>query len=105
LPYFHSLDGYGSLDRQQDLNLPALTCTDGNTILSQRAQSYTQFVPMHDPDQARSLLPVGQSEIPGHPSFANLKQDWAEGKLHPAPLSRRAVETIAGEPVILRIRR
>lgn len=102
LAYFQSLDGYGSLDPQHDASYPALYCTDGNTILSQRAQSYTQFVPMHDPDQAQTLLPVGQSEIPGCASFANLKQDWAKGRLHPAPLSRKAVEKIAGEPIVLR---
>lgn len=95
LAYFQSLDGYGSLDRLQDLNYPALYCTDGNTILSQRAQSYTQFVPMHDPDSARTILPIGQSEVPGHSSFANLTEDWAQGKLHPAPVSRKAVERIA----------
>ncbi len=104
LAYFQSLDGYGSLNQQHDLSYPALFCTDGNTILSQRAQSYTQFVPMHDPDQAQTLLPIGQSEIPGHPSFANLKQDWAQGRLHAAPLSRKAVEKIAGEPVVLRVK-
>jgi penicillin amidase len=103
LPYFQSLDGYGSLDPQHDLNTPALTCTDGNTILSQRAQSYTQFVPVHDPDRALTILPIGSSEIPGRPFYANLMEDWAQGKLHPAPLSRGAVEKIAGKPVILRM--
>jgi len=101
LAYFQSLDGYGSLDPEQDLDYPALYCTDGNTILSQRAQSYTQFVPMHDPDAAQTILPVGQSEIPSHSAFANLKEDWARGKLHSAPLSKEAVNKIAKSRIVL----
>ncbi|MFC1765029.1 penicillin acylase family protein [Planctomycetota bacterium] len=82
------------MDRQHDTIYPSLYCTDGNTILSQRAQSYTQFVPMHNPDLAQTILPIVQSEIPGNPAFANLKKDWARGTLHPAPLSRKAIEKI-----------
>ncbi len=50
---------------------------------------------MHDPDRARTILPIGQSEIPGSEGFAHLKDDWAQGKLHPAPLTREAVDEIA----------
>ena len=100
IAYFQELDGFGGLNREHNIRLPALICTDGNTIFSQRAQSYTQFVPMHDPDQARTILPVGQSEDPDSLFFANLTHDWSQGILHPAPLSRTAVEKIAEGPVI-----
>ncbi len=95
LSFYQSLDGFGTLDHQYDIDKPLLYCTDGNTILSQQSQSYTQFVPMHDPDRARTILPIGQSEIPGSEGFAHLKDDWAQGKLHPAPLTREAVDEIA----------
>ena len=94
LGFYQSLDGFGSLDRQFDINKPALYCTDGDTILSQQGQSYTQYVPMHNPDLAMTILPVGQSEIPDSSGYAHLEDDWAQGKLHPAPLTREAVDKI-----------
>jgi penicillin amidase len=93
--YFDSLDGFGSLDPRHDLALPPLDCIDGGTIRSQAAQSYTQFVPLHDVDAALSLLPPGQSERPDDPSRTGATDLWARGRLHPAPLSREAVERIA----------
>ncbi len=91
LGYFETLDGFGSLDEGQDLNYPLLQNVDGGTILSQAAQSYTQWVPMGDLDSARSLLPIGQSEHPGSPYYKSNMEDWAKGTLHPAPISREAV--------------
>ena len=58
----------------------------------QTAQSYTQWVPLHDPDLAMSILPIGQSERPGHASRTSTLALWSESRLHPAPLSRAAVE-------------
>lgn len=95
LGWFDSLDGFGSLDPAHDLSLPALTCVDGGTIKSQAAQSYTQYVPLHEVDAARSLLPPGHSERPDDPAHASTRELWARGQLHPAPLSRAAVEHIA----------
>jgi len=92
---FDSLDGFGSLDPRSDLTTPALTCVDGGTIRSQAAQSYTQYVPLHDADSALSLLPPGTSELPDSPSRTSTMGLWAKGELHPAPLSRQAVEKIA----------
>jgi acyl-homoserine lactone acylase PvdQ len=91
----------GSLDSQNDIDMPLLYCTDGNTILSQQSQGYTQFVPMHNPDLARTILPIGQSEIPGSAGFAHLRDDWAYGKLHPAPLTREAVDKIVKYRIVL----
>ena len=92
---FDSLDGFGSLEAQADLAVSALTCVDGGTIKSQAAQSYTQYVPLHDVDSARSLLPPGHSELPDSPLKTSTAQLWQKGELHPSPLSRQAVEKIA----------
>ena len=92
---YESLDGFPSLDRSLDLGVPPLAVVDGGTIASQAAQSYTQFVPMHDPDQAMTVLPIGQSERPGAASRTVTMSLWAEGRLHPAPLSRTKVEALA----------
>lgn len=101
LGYFCSLDGFPSLDPANDLRFPALANVDGGTIESQAAQAYTQFVPLHDPDQAMTLLPIGASERPDTPSRASTMALWAASKLHPAPLSRKAVDTHAQSTVTL----
>jgi penicillin amidase len=94
LGFYEDLDGFRSLDREHDLTLPALFCVDGNTIQSQRAQSYTQWVSLDDVDTALSILPIGQSELPGDASRLSTYEMWARGDLHPAPLSRAAVGRI-----------
>jgi penicillin G amidase len=104
LPYMSTLDGFGSLDPDRDVTLPALRCTDGGTILSQIAQSYTQFVPMHDPDQAQSLLPIGQSEQPNSPYYRCNYDLWQKGELHPAPLTRAAVDKLVDSRISMEAR-
>ncbi len=95
LGYMDGLDGFGSLDKQNDVRMPLLKTIDGSTILSQKAQSYTQFVPLDDVDASLSILPIGSSENPKSPYRFSTYSDWAQGRLHPAPLSREAVEKIA----------
>ncbi len=99
--YFDSLDGFGSLEPQHDLPTPDLDCVDGGTIRSQAAQSYTQYVPLHDVDRAMTLLPPGHSEWPDNPHSRATANLWESGKLHPAPLSRRAVDAVAASRRIL----
>jgi penicillin G amidase len=94
MPYMGSLDAYPGLDATMNLSLPRLKTQDGSTILSQRAQAYTQFVPLHDVDASLSILPPGQSEDPASPFRFSTYALWAQAKLHPAPLSRKASEAI-----------
>ncbi len=54
-----------------------------------------QWVPLDDVDQARSLLPPGQSENPNDPSRTVNVEGWVQGELHAAPLSRNAVDALA----------
>ena len=98
LGYYESLDGFPALDAAQALTLPALIRIDGGTIGCQTAQSYTQWVPMHDPDQAQSILPCGQSEWPDSPARASTLALWSDSRLHPAPLSRAKVEALLATP-------
>jgi penicillin amidase len=95
LPWFDTLDGYGSLDPLQDLQQPGITVLDGQTIHCQSAQSYTQFVSLHDPDAAQTICPIGHSDRPGGPFRQSTMKLWGEAKLHPAPLSRAAVDKIS----------
>jgi len=101
LGWFESLDGFGSLETTGDLSQPNLACLDGQTIHSQAAQSYTQFVPLHDVDAAQTICPVGHSDRPESRYRTSTMKLWGEAALHAAPLSRGAVEKIAVERTVL----
>jgi penicillin amidase len=101
LGWFDSLDGFGSLDPDQNLTLPGITCLDGQTIHSQGAQSYTQWVPLDDVDAAKTICPIGHSDRPDSPYRTSTMTLWGEGKLHPAPLSRTAVNKILSQQTVL----
>ena len=98
LGYYESLDGFPTPDRAEALALPALSRLDGGTLGCQTAQAYTQWVPLHDPDQALSILPIGQSERPDQASRTSTLDLWGESRLHPAPLTRAAVERFVESP-------
>ena len=99
--WFESLDGFASVDRAGDLTYPPLTCVDGGTIRSQAGQSYTQYVPLGDVDAAMSILPPGHSDRAEDPLQTSTMKLWRKGRLHPAPLSRKAVGAIAASTVML----
>jgi hypothetical protein len=101
LGWFDSLDGFGSLDSTQDLAPAAITCLDGQTIHCQAAQSYTQWVPLHDVDAAQTICPIGHSDRPEGRYRTSTLALWGQAKLHPAPLSRAAVEKLALERIQL----
>ena len=44
---------------------------------------------------------IGPSEAPSSPFRTSTMQLWAEGELHPAPLSRRAVAAYLHSRVVL----
>ena len=53
LGFYESLDRYPALDDAQAVSVPPLAVIDGGTVGCRSAQSYTQWVPMHDPDLCR----------------------------------------------------
>jgi acyl-homoserine lactone acylase PvdQ len=95
LGYMESLDGFPALDPQHNVTLPLLRTIDGSTVLSQKAQAYTQFVPLHNTDEAVTILPFGNSDDPRSAYRFSTYGDWSQGRLHPAPLSRSAVAKLA----------
>lgn len=97
LGWFDSLDGFGSLDRARDLSPRGITCLDGQTIHCQSAQSYTQWVPLDDVDAAQTICPIGHSDRPDSRYRSSTMELWTQAKLHPAPLSRKAVERFTAE--------
>jgi hypothetical protein len=101
LGWFDSLDGFGSLDPSHDLAAPDITCLDGQTLKSQAAQSYTQWVPLGDGDAAMTICPIGHSDRPESRWRTSTKALWGQAGLHPAPLSRKGVEKIAVERAVV----
>lgn len=101
LGYFATLDNFGSLDQEEDIKYPLLRNVDGGTILSQAAQSYSQWVPMGNVDSAKSILPIGQSENPKSPYHHSNVEDWAKGIMHPAPISKDVVMKMKKSMVVL----
>ena len=101
LPYHQDLAGFPSLHPDFDLPEPDLYDNEQLTMLSQQGQSYSQSVSLDNPDAALALLPIGVSERPGSPYRLSTYQLWAEGKFHPAPLSRGTVDRIATQRVDL----
>jgi penicillin G amidase len=99
--WFDTLDGFGSLNPKFDLPMANLTCLDGQTILSQATQAYTQWVPLHDVDLAKSICPIGHSDRPDDPHRTSTLELWTEAALHPAPLTRAAVDRITRDRVLL----
>jgi acyl-homoserine lactone acylase PvdQ len=80
------LNGFESLDQDKDLTLPVLSCIEGETIFSQKAQSYTQYVTLKNVGESLVLLPPGQSEHPESPYKLSGYELWSRGELRPAPL-------------------
>jgi penicillin G amidase len=101
LGWFDSLDGFGSLGKEGDLDPADISCLDGQTVHSQAAQSYTQWVPLDGVDSAQTICPMGQSDRPDSPYRTSTRELWGKGKLHAAPLTRKAVERIAVRRVLL----
>lgn len=94
LGWFDSLDGFGSLDPRHDLTTAPITNLDGQTLHCQSAQSYTQWVPLHDVDSSRTICPIGHSDRLDSPARTSTMDLWGKSQLHPAPLSRSAVEKL-----------
>ncbi|MEW4570776.1 penicillin acylase family protein [Tautonia sp. JC769] len=97
IPSHRGLDPLPPIATDRDETVPPLPCPDGGTIRSDVQRAYVQFVRLDDPDASQSLLPLGGVEGNSDATRAL----WAEGELHPAPLSREAVERIAVDRAVL----
>jgi penicillin amidase len=99
--YQNNLENFGSLDPSTDFTSPPLICKHTATILSQHGNSYSQNVRFDSIDLSRSVLPPGISENPNSAFFDNQVSLWAEGELHPAPLSREIIKAEATSTISL----
>ena len=79
---------------------PTLACADGNTIWSQRGETYTQYVDLAAIDDSETILAPGNAEGPEGELWTSQLDAWAEGTLKSTALSQAAIEGL-GEPVTL----
>lgn len=80
------------VDGTLDVVSPPLACLDQGTIWSQPGNLYSQIVDLADVDHSRSMIAPGNAE--DGPSRVNQVDVWANGKTHPAPLSRTRLESL-----------
>ena len=80
---------------------PVLACADGDTIWSQRGETFTQFVDLSAADGSRTVLPPGNASDPESAAFTSQLDAWAQGQLKPTALTVAGIEALAVESVEL----
>ena len=80
---------------------PVLACADGDTIWSQRGETFTQFVDLSAADGSRTVLPPGNVSEPESAAFTSQLDAWAQGQLKPTALTVAGIEALAVESVEL----
>lgn len=63
--------------------------------------SFREVIDIADWDNSMTINVPGVSGQPGSPHYADLLPLWAEGRYHPLPFSRRAVESYAADRLML----
>jgi penicillin G amidase len=63
--------------------------------------SYRQVIDLADWDRSTAMNAPGESGDPSSPFYSNLLGDWATGRYHPLPFTRKAVEAATVERIRL----
>jgi penicillin G amidase len=80
----------GEFARPGDGN--TVNATSGSGYLQTAGASYRQIIDVSDWDKSVMTNTPGESGNPDSPHYADLAQPWSQGKYHPMPFSRKAVE-------------
>jgi len=94
----HPLPGVasaGEFARPGDGN--TVNATSGPALLQTAGASYRQVIDVSDWDKSMMTNTPGESGNPESPHYSDLASDWAAGKYHPMPFSRKAVEAATTE--------
>lgn len=78
-----------------------VNATSGTNFLQTNGASWRQILDIGDWDRSVMTNAPGESGDPSSKHYSDLLQDWAAGKYHPMPFSRKAVESAAEERIIL----
>jgi penicillin amidase len=82
---------------------------DGNTVFAQsganfrttNGPSYRQVIDLSDWDKSTMTNVPGEVGDPDSKHYSDLLADWAAGRYHPMPYSRKAVEAALSEKLVL----
>lgn len=94
LVYGQQLEGGMNWNPAVTVDFGPLIASNGATNLSQKGDTFTQFVRPGLVDGAESILPPGISEHTTLPEFTNQKSLWEAGQLKPAPWTLAGVQAM-----------
>ena len=89
----------GPVARPGDAN--SINATSGAGFIQTNGASYREIIDVSDWDRSVMTNVPGESGDPDSPHYADLLDEWASGKYHPMPFSRKAVEAAATERIVL----
>jgi len=89
----------GPVARPGDAN--TVNATSGANFQQTNGASWREIVDVGDWDRSVMTNVPGESGDPSSRHYSDLLQDWAAGKYHPLPFSRRAVEAAKEETIVL----
>ncbi len=89
----------GPVSRPGDAN--TVNATSGLNFQQTNGASYREILDTADWDRSVMTNVPGESGDPASPHYSDLLGDWAAGKYHPMPYSRKAVEAATEERILL----
>jgi penicillin amidase len=90
----------GPVPRPGDAN--TVNATSGDHLQQTNGASWREILDVGDWDRSVMTNVPGESGDPSSKHYGDLLQDWAAGRYHPMPFSRKAVEAATEERIVLR---
>jgi penicillin amidase len=78
-----------------------VNATSGAAFQQTNGASYREILDLSDWDRSMMTNVPGESGDPSSPHYSDLLADWAAGKYHPLPYTRKAVEAATVERMML----
>ena len=89
----------GPVPRPGDAN--TVNATSGANLQQTSGASWREILDVGDWDRSVMTNVPGESGDPASKHYSDLLQDWASGRYHPMPFSRKAVEAATEERIVL----
>ena len=78
-----------------------VNATSGNAFQQTGGASWREILDVGDWDRSVITNVPGESGDPSSKHYGDLLQDWANGRYHPLPYTRKAVEAALDERIVL----
>jgi penicillin amidase len=78
-----------------------VNATGGLGYMQTHGASYREIIDVSNWDRSMMTNVPGESGVPGDRHYGDLIDGWADGRYHPMPYSRKAVEAVAEECILL----